>query len=332
MSQYTFGRFLIGVVVIGLFLTVRTSAAEKDKPKEWPKGSEKAVAAVQKEYPKGELEDVAEPRGFGSSGGKGDPLYWNVQLHVSDKKLELAVTPEGTIVRVPTAVEVKDLPKPVAEGIAKAAPDGKVKSVEKSEMRATMKYVAIDKPEIQQYVIDVAKDDKRSRITMSGDGGNAKVAEIKEDKKDDKGSKSDEKEKEIDIPEKAAKAVKAIKAVYPDAVVKEITHEVFDDGTGEIEILTYEIEFISKGVKHEMVASPDGVIPHLWANAEAKDLPKAITEAVDKAVPGAKIEKVKRFEIRAGLRFAAIDKAKVFYSVRMENDDKKVIKIGRAHV
>jgi hypothetical protein len=178
-------------------------------------------------------------------------------------------------------------------------------------------------------VIEVVKDKKRSRVTMDGDGGNVKVAEIKSEKKDEKkDSKSDDKEKEIDIPEKAAKAVKAIKALYPDAIVKEITHEVFDDGSGEIEILTYEVEFTTKGVKHEMVASPEGVIPHLWATVEAKNLPKAITEALDKAVPGAKVDKARRFEIRAGLRFAAIDKPKIYYTVHVEKDEKdKTIKL-----
>jgi hypothetical protein len=67
-----------------------------------------------------------------------------------------------------------------------------------------------------------------------------------------------------------------------------------------------------------MVASPEGVIPHLWANVEAKDLPKAVTDALDKDVPGAKVEKARAFEIRAGLRFAALDKPKSYYTVHVE--------------
>ena len=93
----------------------------------------------------------------------------------------------------------------------------------------------------------------------------------------------------------------------------QITHEVFDDGTGDIEILTYEVEFVTKGIEREMVASPEGVIPHLWAPVEAKDLPKAVTDALDKAAPGAKIEKARAFEIRASLRFGALEKAKVLH-------------------
>lgn len=293
----------------------------EDKPKTWPKGSEKAVASILKEFPKAELDEVVEPKGFGGSGGKGTPMFWTVRFHIGERKQELSVLPEGGIIRLPLPVEVKDLPKAVADGVAKAAPEAKIQSAEKHEMRATMKYVALDKAQVRQYSIDVVKEGKRSRVTMNGDGSNAKVSELKDEKKDAPAAKPAE--KEIDIPEKAAKSVKAIKALYPDAIVKQITTEVFDDGTGEIEILTYEIEFITKGAMREMVASPEGIIPHLWAAAEAKSLPKAVTEALDKAVPDAKVESVRAFEIRASLRFGMLEKPKVFYTVSVIKDEKK---------
>ncbi len=314
---------LCGCAALLTFLLVPAPvyADDKDKPKSWPRGSEKAVAAVLKEFPKAELDEVAEPKGFGGSGGKGTPMFWSVRFHVGEKKQELSVLPEGAIIRLPVPVEVKDLPRAVADGVAKAAPGAKVQSAEKNEMRATMKYVALDKPQVRQYTIDVVKDEKRSRVTLNADGSNAKVTEIKEEKKDAPTGKPAE--KEIDIPEKAAKSVKAIKALYPDAVVKEITTEVFDDGTGDIEILTYEIEFITKGTKREMVASPEGIIPHLWAPVEAKALPKVVTDALDKAVPAARVEKVRAFEIRASLRFGPLEKPKVYYTVSVSKDDKK---------
>jgi hypothetical protein len=314
---------MIGLLLLGCIASV---AAEDKKPG-FPNGSEKAVAAVRAEFAKAEIDEVAEPKGFGGSGGKGTPMFWNVRFHVADKKQELAVLPDGTIMRLPTRVEIKDLPAPIAEGVAKATPGAAVRNAEKNEMRTTLKYVALDKPRVLQYSIDVVKDDKRSRITMSAEGGSVKVMEIKDEKKAPKadGDKPAEKdkEKEIDIPGKAAKSVKAIKAIFPDAIVKQITTEVFDDGTGDIEILTYEVEFLSKGVKHEMVASPEGIIPHLWTTAEAKALPKAVTDALDKAVPGAMVEKVRAHEIRASLRFGKLEKSKVYYAVTVEKDEKK---------
>jgi hypothetical protein len=281
-----------------------------------PKGSEKAVAAVRAAFPKAKIDEVAEPKGFGGSGGKGTPLVWIVRFHAGEKKQELSVTPEGVIARLPSVVEINDLPKAVAVAVARAAPGETVKSAEHNEMRATMKYVALDKPQVQRYAIDMSKDGKTTRLIVSPDGKSAKATEIPVEKKADKPKK------ELDIPAKAVKAVAAIKKLYPDAVVKQITHEVFDDGTGDIEILTYEIEFVTKGIEREMVASPEGLIPHLWAAGEAKDIPKAVIDAIEKAAPGAKLEKARAFEIRASLRFGALEKAKVYYTVQVEKDGK----------
>src|SRR5476651_999547 len=50
------------------------------------------------------------------------------------------------------------------------------------------------------------------------------------------------------------------------------------DPSGAVDVLTYEIEFLSKGKKHERIASPDGVIPHLWKPISEKDLPKAVAD------------------------------------------------------
>jgi hypothetical protein len=310
----------MAVLLIALLAFAASSAGDKDEAKGLPKGSEKAVAAVRKEFPEAKIAEVAEPKGFGGSKGAGTPLYWTVRVLSGDKKHDLSVTPEGVIIRLPIAVEVKELPKAVGDAVAKAAAGATVRGADKNEIRATMKYVAMEKPQVLQYVITVVKDGKRSQVTMNGTGGGVKVTEIKDEKKAVK--VEPEKEKEIEIPKKAARAVAAIKGLYPDAVVKQITTEVFDDGSGSIEILTYEIEFLTKGTQREMVASPEGVIPHLWATIEPKDLPKAVSEALDKAVAGAKVERARAREVRASLRFGALETPKIYYTVRMERDGK----------
>ncbi len=317
-------RVLICCASLALVLaTVSTGHSGGDKANDFPKGSEKAVAGVREAFPKAEIDAVAEPKGFGSSGGKGTPLLWSVSFHVGDKKQELSVTPEGTIIRLPITLEIKDLPEPVAKAAAAAAPGAKIKSAVKNEMRATLKYVALEKPNVQQYGIEVVKDKKRSLVTMNASGGNVQVKELKDEPIKDKGEKPGDDPKEIDIPEKAAKAVKAIKAIHPGAIVREITTEVFDDGSGTVEILTYEIEFLLKGKKHEMVASPEGIVPHLWAKVKADTLPKAVKDALDKAVPGAEIKQAQAFEFRAGLRFAALEKPRSYYTVTVEQDGKE---------
>lgn len=319
MGQTRFRSSVLGWCCFLCVAFFGPSAAQggKDEPKAFPKGSEKAVAAVRAALPKAEIDEVAEPKGFGGSGGKGTPLFWSVRLHAGLKKHDLSVTPEGVIIRLPIPIEIKDLPRPVAGAVARAAPGETVKSAEKNEMRATLKYVAIDKPQVQRYAIDVSKDDKTTRFVVSPDGKSAKATAIPAEKKAAKPAK------ELEVPAKAARAVAALKTLYPDLAVLQITHEVFDDGTGDLEILTYEIEFVTKGIEREMVASPEGVIPHLWAPVTVKDLPKAVTDALDKAAPEAKVEKARAFEIRASLRFGALEQAKVYYTVQVEKDGKE---------
>lgn len=305
--------------LLGLASFIVPSAAQgsKDEVTTFPKGSEKAVAAVRAALSKAEIDEVAEPKGFGGSGGKDTPLFWRVRLHVGAKKHDLSVTPEGILIRLPIPVEVKDLPKPVADAVAKVAPGETVKSAEKNEVRATLKYVALDKPRVQRYAIDVSKGDKTTRFVVSPDGKSAQPTAIAAQKKAAKP------EKEFDVPAKAAKAVAALKALYPDLAVLKITHEVFDDGTGDLEILTYEVEFVTKGIEREMVASPEGVIPHLWTPVATKDLPKPVADALDKAVRGARIEQARAFEIRASLRFGPIETPKNYYTVQLEKDGKE---------
>jgi hypothetical protein len=220
-------------------------------------------------------------------------------------------------------VDLKDLPKEVTEAAAKNSPGSSLKKARKQEIRHTLKYVALDKPKVQSYQATVVKDDKRVRVQVSHDGKQVSARPVT-----DKGAAQDKKEtpadggKEIDIPEKASKAVKAIKALYPGAVVKEITTEVYQDPSGTVDVLTYEVEFINKGAKHEMVASPEGVIPHLWKPVAEKDLPKAVADALTREVPGGKTESAAAFEVRAGLQFAPLDHPRVVYQLELEKDGK----------
>jgi hypothetical protein len=218
-----------------------------------------------------------------------------------------------------TEIELKDLPKEITEAAAKNSPGATIKKAQKQEIRHTMKYVALDKPSIKSYQAVVAKDGKRTRLQVAPDGKKLGAQPVADKKAGDRKEGDD---KEIEIPEKAAKSVKAIKELYPDAIVKEITTEVYQDPSGTVDVLTYEIEFITKGNKREMVASPDGVIPHLWKSIEEKDLPKEVAEAVAKEVPEGKIESAARFEIRAGLQFAPLDKPRIVYRLELEKDGK----------
>jgi hypothetical protein len=216
-----------------------------------------------------------------------------------------------------TVVDVKDLPKTITDAAAKQVPGASIRKAQRQVIRHTLKYIAFDKPRVQVYQVVVARDDQRVRVQVAPDGKKqgTRPVEAGKDKAAEAGPK-----KEIDIPQAARKAVQAIKDLYPNAVVEEITTEVYQDPSGTIDILTYEVEFVSKGVKREMVASPEGVIPHLWKPVAEKDLPQAVADTVAKAVPGGKVESAKAFEVRAGLQFAPLARPRVVYQLETEKD------------
>jgi hypothetical protein len=222
------------------------------------------------------------------------------------------------------AVDPKDLPKEITEAATKNAPGASIKNAQKQEIRHTMKYVALDKPKVQSYQATVAKDDKRVRVQIAPDGKQVSARAIadKDAAKDKKDAPAEDK-KEIDIPPKASKSVKAIKELHPDAVVKQITTEVYQDPSGIVDVLTYEIEFISKGTKREMVASPEGIIPRVWKPIAEKDLPQAVADALAKEVPGGKVESAAQFEVRAGLQFVPLDEPRIVYQLELEKDGKQ---------
>jgi hypothetical protein len=222
------------------------------------------------------------------------------------------------------AVDPKDLPREITEAAARNAPGASIKKANKQEIRHTLKYVAFDKPRVQTYQATIVKDDKRVRVQLAPDGKQLSRQEVAGKKGVDDRKESPTDDKEIDIPRKARKAVKAIKELYPDAVVQEITTEVYQDPSGTVDVLTYEIEFISKGTKREMVASPDGIIPHLWKPIAEKDLPKAVADALARELPGGKVESAAQFELRAGLQFAPLDEPRVVYQLELEKDSKPV--------
>jgi hypothetical protein len=215
-----------------------------------------------------------------------------------------------------TPVEVKDLPKEISAGAAKGRPGAAIRKAQRLEIKHTLKYVAFDKPRVQSYQAVLVNGDRRTRVLVAPDGKKLDVRPLP-DKKAEPGKKADA-PREIDIPDKASKAVKAIKELYPKGVVVQITTEVYQDPSGTVDVLTYEIEFLLEGGKREMVASPDGVIPHLWKPIAEKDLPKEVAQTLAKE--GDKIESISQYEIRAGLQFAPLDRPRIVYQLEMDKD------------
>jgi hypothetical protein len=319
----------LGAIATLLAWWTMAGARAEEKAKDFPKGSDKAVKAVKEAMPKAEIDAVEQPKGFGADPKGESPLFWTVRIHAGDEKHELSVTPDGTIIRLPTALDEKDLPKAVREGLAKAAPEAKVQKVEKQETRATLRYRALEEP-VVVYDLVVSNEEKKVQFYVLPNGIILKNTPMKEEKRpaqqeakptagEDKIPPKVEDKKKPAIPEAARKAVKAVQELFPDAEITGVENVGYQDGTGALEILNYEVEYTLKGVEHELNITPEGVIIHLVLPVDAKDLPKKVADAAAKEIPDGKVQKASKEETRAILSFELLNKAKVVYVATVEN-------------
>src|SRR5262249_30087656 len=118
------------------------------------------------------------------------------------------------------------------------------------------------------------------------------------------------------VPEQAARAVAAMREVFPDMVfdlVEEVPY--IDSATQTISLVWYEVEFFVDGVKHEFNATPDGIVIAYKKAIAPSALPKAVAEALAKAVPHGTIEEVTLSETRAGPRIVALAEPVVVYEI-----------------
>ena len=124
-----------------------------------------AADAVKAAFPQASIEEVALDKEDGIE------LY-EVELRQNGEETEVTVSPDGVIVEVETEVSLKDLPKAVADAIAKAAGGAKVEEVTREETRAVVragKLVKLDQPKIT-YEAEFRRDGKEVEIELAPDG------------------------------------------------------------------------------------------------------------------------------------------------------------------
>ena len=89
----------------------------------------------------------------------------------------------------------------------------------------------------------------------------------------------DKKEEKISADKMPAAVAATVKAHFPDAEFTSITKET--EGTKVV----YDIELKQKGKKHEMDVQEDGTILEIENEVAAKDLPAAVTKALEAKYP-----------------------------------------------
>lgn len=92
------------------------------------------------------------------------------------------------------------------------------------------------------------------------------------------------KEEKVPLDQVPKAVLDAVKVKFPDAKLAEAEKET-EDGT-----TTYEIELDHKGQEYTVSATAEGKITEVEREVEIKDLPKAVTDAIKKKYPNAKME------------------------------------------
>jgi hypothetical protein len=310
------------LATFGLLIGCQSQPAASAPPpagKETPSGKEKAAQAVRDLYRDATIGDVKEPGAESGMGG----LFWVVKFRRAgkDSDQQLSVTPDGVIIHLPQQVTVAELPKSVADALAKEA--GKVVRTEKQEMRATLVYAALPAPEVH-YVAVLAKDAQSRRLDLSASGEVLQRHELDTEagEEPEKAPTAAEMAKDGDYPAEAAKAVAAVKRILPHVTIKGVEEVGYLDGTGDMQVLNYEVEFFQDGVQKEWSASPDGIVIHVPMPVEAAALPPAVAKAIA-GEAGWTAKRLVKEETRAALKFTALSQPRVIYVAQVEQDGKQ---------
>ncbi len=312
----TGSRALVSALCTMMLLASAVAMAQ-DRPahegdRSMPAGSENAVKAALAACPGAVLEDVVTPSQSIGLGGPADE-FWTLHLRVGGTLQTLNVSADGVLIKSNKAVEAKDLPSSVKQGLAKVAPKGTA-GMTKLETLAVVRFVALPMPQIR-YVARVTNDAGTAIVTVAPDGA---VVDTQMAKGPKKAPKVDPHARTEDgpIPEQAAKAVAAMRQVFP-AMVFDLVEEVpyIDSATQTMVMVWYEVEFFVDGVKHEFNATPDGVVIAYKKSIARGELPKAVADALAKAIPNGKIEDVALSETRARPRFVALQDPVVVYAI-----------------
>lgn len=127
---------------------------------------------------------------------------------------------------------------------------------------------------------------------------------------------ADEKDKKVDL-DKVPKAVReAVKARFPAGEVTSVEKETAD---GKV---VYDIELKEKGRKYEMDIQEDGTVLEIEKEVPLKDLPKAVTDAIEAKYPKAKVTEVMEVNKVAGKK-----ETPIHYEATIDTADKKGLEV-----
>jgi len=245
-----------------------------------------AVAdAIQKAFPTAAVSDLDRETENGVA-------YYEVNLTLNGHRTEVEVDPYGGIGEIERRVEIKALPRPLAEAIAHATEGGGEARVERHERWGVARgdrFVKLDAPRVF-YEITLYRDE--GKLTA-------------------KWTPSDY----ITLPEQVASA---LKAAFPGAVAVDVEQED-EDG-----FRLYEVSLLQAGREMEVEISPDGVIVEIETETSIAALPQAVLAAIQAAAGEGRVTSVERTEIRAVVQdgaLALLAQPRVVYEAELVRGD-----------
>ncbi len=163
----------LAMATVALFVLVAPTRADEEKVP-LDKVPKAVLEAAKKRFPKAEVVGASKETEDGKT-------VYEVEMKEDGKKIDVTLTPEGIITLIEKQIDVKDLPKAVAEAIDAKYPKATFKIIE--EVTAVK-----DGKEVVDFyeAVLVTADKKEIEVQVATDGKIKKVEEKKAEKKEGK--------------------------------------------------------------------------------------------------------------------------------------------------
>jgi uncharacterized membrane protein YkoI len=228
----------LALTFVALFVLVGTTRADEENVP-LDKVPKPVVETVKKRFPKAELVSASKEDEDGKT-------VYEVQIKDGGTKLDVTVTPEGTLLVIEKEIAAKDLPKAVTDALDAKYPKATFKVVEEITKVKDGK----DQP-VYYEVLLVTADKKTFEVELAADGKIIATEEKKEKKEEKKEEKKGEKGEDGELPKQL---VKALKSKFPGAKVVDVDEEDEDGKT------VYEVTLRYKTGTIEAVLTAKGEI------------------------------------------------------------------------
>ena len=278
------GRALTTVLVLGIAICIY-AAEEESRRLRLPDAAAEAVGAA---FPEAAIVGVERARESGV-------MLYDVRLEQDGKVIGVEVSPDGVIGEIESIVSPQDVPKDIADSIAKATSGGRIVSIERHERRGAIKsgrFVKLEKPKVM-YEVRFYRGGKPRRIEVASKESVTSVALPRE-------------------------ALAAIHKAFPQATVEEVELQ------HKLVFALYEIEIRHHGRDMEVKIAPEGTIVEVETSVTTKDLPEAVAIALAKLADGGKVVEIEEQRVYAVAQLVELDPSQTTYEAEIIRDGERL--------